>query len=104
MKTSVVTTKDAAIVVVMSGMLTSAAAATEHAATATGGSFEAPAGLLIPEMSAERGRALFAEKACVVCHAVNDIGGHHTPLDAETMDMPMNAFEFAAKSGAEPSR
>jgi cytochrome c len=55
-------------------------------------------------MSAERGQALFAEKGCVVCHAVNDIGGHHTPLDAETMEMPMNAFEFAAKMwrGAEP--
>ena len=55
-------------------------------------------------MSAERGRKLFASKGCVVCHAVNGIGGPHTPLDASTMKLPMNAFEFSAKMwrGAEP--
>jgi cytochrome c len=63
-----------------------------------------PRGLVMPEMNAERGRELFGSKGCVVCHAVNDIGGHHTPLDAATMPMPMNPFEFAAKMwrGAEP--
>ncbi len=28
-------------------------------------------GLMMPEMNAARGRELFAEKGCVVCHSVN---------------------------------
>lgn len=98
------TWRHTALVIVMGGMLASGAAATEHAQTAAGDSFEVPMGLYIPEMNAERGRALFAETGCVICHAVNDVGGHHTPLDAATMERPMNAFEFAAKMwrGAEP--
>jgi len=54
-------------------------------------------GLMMPTMDPARGRQLFASKGCVVCHSVNNIGGHHTPFDASTMPRPMNAFEFAAK-------
>lgn len=55
-------------------------------------------GLLMPSMDAERGRQLFASKGCVVCHSINGIGGEDAPpLDASTMEMPMNPFEFAAK-------
>ncbi len=45
-----------------------------------------------------RGRALFAEKGCVVCHAVNGVGGKAGPaLDAQTqMDVP-DPVEFAAR-------
>lgn len=55
-------------------------------------------GLILPEMNAARGRNLFAEKGCVVCHSINGVGGTDAPmLDAEFMDTPMNPFEFAAR-------
>ncbi|MDN2565557.1 cytochrome c [Aquibium sp. A9E412] len=55
-------------------------------------------GLVMPEMDAARGAALFAGKGCVVCHAVNGIGGDDaTPLDAAGMALPMNPFAFAAR-------
>jgi len=55
-------------------------------------------GLVMPEMNAAEGRKLFAEKGCVVCHAINGVGGTDAPmLDAEFMDTPMNPFEFAAR-------
>ena len=61
-------------------------------------SYKAPKGLLIPQMDARRGRTLFGEKGCVICHSVNSVGGEHMPFDVETMEeMPMNAFEFAAR-------
>jgi cytochrome c len=61
-------------------------------------------GLMMPSMDAARGRLLFASKGCVVCHAVNKVGGEDAPpLDASTMVLPMNPFEFAARmwDGAE---
>ena len=61
-------------------------------------------GLVIPQFDAVEGRALFASKGCVVCHAINGVGGVDAPpLDAEYMDLPMNPFEFAARmwAGAE---
>lgn len=55
-------------------------------------------GLMMPQMDAARGRVLFAEKGCVVCHSVNGVGGEDASmLDAEFMDTPMNPFEFAAR-------
>ncbi|WP_306259486.1 c-type cytochrome [Pararhizobium sp. IMCC21322] len=55
-------------------------------------------GLMMPEMDAGKGRTLFAEKGCVVCHSINDVGGQDAAmLDAEFMEMPMNPFEFAAR-------
>lgn len=57
-----------------------------------------PVDVVIPAMSAERGRALFASKGCVICHSVNGVGGTHTPaLDADAMSLPLNPFEFAAR-------
>lgn len=61
-------------------------------------------GLMMPSMDAARGRLLFASKGCVVCHAVNKVGGEDAPpLDASTMVLPMSPFEFAARmwDGAE---
>jgi len=61
-------------------------------------------GLILPPLDAVEGRALFAEKGCVVCHSINGVGGVDAPpLDAEFMDLPMNPFEFAARmwAGAE---
>lgn len=55
-------------------------------------------GLIMSEMDPEQGRMLFASKGCVVCHSINGIGGTDAPaLDASTMRMPMNPFEFAAR-------
>ena len=55
-------------------------------------------GLYMPTMDPARGRRLFASKGCVVCHAVNGVGGEDaTPLDASTMRLPMSPFDFAAK-------
>lgn len=55
-------------------------------------------GLMMPSMDAARGRQLFASKGCVVCHSINGVGGEDAPpLDASTMSMPMNPFEFAAR-------
>ena len=56
------------------------------------------AGLYMPRMDPVAGRKLFASKGCVICHAINGVGGTDAPkLDASTMKMPMDPFEFAAK-------
>lgn len=54
-------------------------------------------GLAIPEFDPVKGRKLFAAKGCIVCHAVNGLGGEDAPeFSAEYMDEPMSAFNFAA--------
>jgi len=55
-------------------------------------------GLGVPPLDSHRGRELFLEKGCIVCHQVNGVGGEvGPPLDAADMPSPMNAFEFAAR-------
>lgn len=55
-------------------------------------------GLMIPQMNPIRGKQLFASKGCVVCHSINGVGGEDAPaLDASTMTLPMNPFEFSAR-------
>ena len=55
-------------------------------------------GAMFLTMDPVKGRNLFASKGCVVCHAVNGIGGEDAPpLDAANMPSPMNPFDFAAK-------
>ncbi|MFC2967966.1 c-type cytochrome [Acidimangrovimonas pyrenivorans] len=55
-------------------------------------------GLFMPRMDPVAGRHLFASKGCVVCHSINGVGGTDAPkLDASTMKMPMDPFDFAAK-------
>lgn len=52
-------------------------------------------GMMMPSMNAANGRKLFAAKGCVVCHAVNGIGGQDAPaLDASTMPGMTNPFDF----------
>lgn len=54
--------------------------------------------LIMPLMSSTRGRKLFASKGCVTCHAINGVGGEDAPpLDAHSMQLFMNPFEFAAR-------
>jgi len=53
--------------------------------------------LLFPLMDPERGRELFTAKGCVVCHAVNGVGGNDgPPLDFDASRGPINPFEVAA--------
>ena len=55
-------------------------------------------GLMLPPMDSHRGRELFVNTGCVVCHSVNGVGGEIAPsLNASDMPVPMNAFEFAAR-------
>ena len=55
-------------------------------------------GLALPPLDSHRGRELFVNKGCIVCHSINNIGGEIGPsLNAEGMPQPMNAFEFAAR-------
>lgn len=55
-------------------------------------------GLALPPMDSHRGHLLFMKKGCIVCHAVNNVGGEVGPsLNASDMPSPMNAFEFAAR-------
>lgn len=52
----------------------------------------------LPQMDAERGKALFAERGCVVCHSVNNVGGDIGPgLDASNMNIAREPFEFFAR-------
>jgi cytochrome c2 len=61
-------------------------------------SFMTSVGIVMPPMSSHRGREIFLEKGCVVCHSINGVGGEDGPtLDAADMPSPMNAFEFAAR-------
>ncbi len=54
-------------------------------------------GMMMPAMDPARGRKLFAAKGCVVCHAVNGIGGEDAAaLDASTMRGMTNPFDFVA--------
>lgn len=55
-------------------------------------------GLVVPPMNSHRGRELFLDKGCIVCHQVNGVGGEiGPPLNAKDMPVPMNTFEFAAR-------
>lgn len=62
-------------------------------------------GIMMPSMDASKGRKLFASKGCVLCHAVNGIGGADAaPLDATAMSEMTNPFDFVANMwrGAQP--
>lgn len=55
-------------------------------------------GLLMPIMNPARGRMLFGDLGCVVCHSINGVGGTDAPpLDASIMPGPMNPFDFVAR-------
>lgn len=65
--------------------------------------------LRIGPLDAARGRALFVSKGCVICHAVNgvggyaigDLGGTRAPsLDAARMPVFMDPFAFFARMWA----
>ena len=54
--------------------------------------------LTLPDMNAERGKVLFAERGCVICHSVNNVGSDvATSLDASNMTIAREPFEFFAR-------
>ena len=54
--------------------------------------------LVVPLASAEEGQRLFVGKGCVVCHAVNGVGGKAAPpLDASAEQSYLDVFDFAAR-------
>ena len=56
------------------------------------------AGYLVTFGDAERGRELFTGKGCVVCHAINEVGGQAGPaLDADPEAGQLDVFDFAAR-------
>ena len=58
----------------------------------------APPRILIPQVNSERGRKLFVDKACVVCHAVNGVGGKAAPpLDALETTSHFDIMDFTAR-------
>jgi len=53
---------------------------------------------IVPQLSAERGKQLFSNKACVVCHSVNGVGGKAaSPLDAPDEVATIDVLAFAAR-------
>lgn len=50
------------------------------------------------DVNSANGRALFVEKGCVICHAVNGVGGKAAPaLDAQIGAPAIDPLDFAAR-------
>jgi hypothetical protein len=74
------------------------AAYADHVPASDGVDASHGARLIIPMMSPDRGKALFVDKGCVACHAINGVGGHDAPpMDAHRQMGLVNPFDFAAK-------
>lgn len=55
-------------------------------------------GVVAHAADAAKGRALFVEKGCVLCHSVNGVGGKAAPaLDAADPFVKVDPLEFAAR-------
>jgi mono/diheme cytochrome c family protein len=54
-------------------------------------------GYSLPFGDTERGRALFVEKACVVCHAINGVGGKFAPAFDDYAGAAIDPFDFASR-------
>ena len=46
---------------------------------------------------AAQGRTLFASKGCVLCHAINEVGGTSAPLDPEAALGDVDGLDFVAR-------
>lgn len=57
-----------------------------------------PTSVIMPMVDAERGRRLFVTKGCVLCHAVNGVGGIAAPaLDAEGGNGQLDLLGFVVR-------
>ena len=89
-----------AVTIAVGAMVAAAVATPAPAAHIAGNGHKTTprAQLIIPMMSPERGKTLFADKGCVACHAINGVGGHDAPAMDAHRDMGLvNPFDFAAK-------
>ncbi len=54
--------------------------------------------VLVPQINSLRGRKLFVDKACVVCHSINGVGGKAAPpLDALETKEHFDLMDFTAR-------
>ena len=88
--------------VVIACLLLAAEALWGTPASAQDGATAAAAGetrlLVVPIADAEEGKRLFVGKGCVVCHAVNGVGGKGAPpLDAVRDTRTIDMLDFAAR-------
>ena len=68
------------------------------AQTAGPSSSPAPGQFVLSLGDPDEGRALFTSKGCVICHAVNDVGGRvGPPLDLQKGRRYLNLFDFVAR-------
>ncbi len=66
--------------------------------TARNGAEAGPRTIVARTPDAAAGRNLFVEKGCVICHAVNGVGGKAAPaLDAQTERDAIDPVAFAAR-------
>jgi cytochrome c len=73
-------------------------AAAKPLAAQEGDSAGSAPGYVLTFGDSERGKALFTGKGCVVCHAVNGVGGAAGPaLDADPSRPQLDVYEFAAR-------
>ena len=80
----------------VAGLLLATAAVLPARAQEQGGAMSG--GYVLPLADAERGRALFVGKGCVVCHSVNGVGGEAgPPLDVDPEAPYANLFDFTAR-------
>ena len=75
------------------------AAAASHSADADGeADGQRVRGFIVPFADSARGRQLFVGKGCVICHAINGVGGKAAPpLDADPDVQHADIFDFAAR-------
>lgn len=89
------------VAVVLLGVICTTSFAQAQSSTHTQGRVAGKANKLrptLPLMNAQRGRKLFAEKGCAVCHSVNGVGAQiGPPLDMANMPLPMDPFGFVAR-------
>jgi mono/diheme cytochrome c family protein len=70
------------------------------AASAKGGADGVESGtkLVLPALDAAKGKRLFVERGCVVCHSVNKVGGRAgPPLDAPAGGRYVDLLDFMAR-------
>ena len=68
------------------------------ASAGEGATFAPPKTLVLPLVNIERGRRLFVNKGCVICHSINGIGGQAAAaLDAEPGRTSIDILEFVAR-------
>jgi len=88
------------VVAICIGLLVCAGAGGSGAAAPAKATAEEGAGprLVVPMLDPQKGKRLFVEKGCVICHSVNKVGGAAGPaLDAPEGGRYLDLTEFMAR-------